>query len=93
MSAGVQRAKAGIAAKKVFVVSKSWCGFCRRAKSVLAKYSISEDNLEIMEIDGLDDCDDIQDYMMEITGGRSVSREFSALSSVTTPSSRKTAGG
>lgn len=32
MSAGVQRIKGLIGSKKVVVVSKSWCGFCRKAK-------------------------------------------------------------
>ena len=60
MSRGVQQVKELIKSKKVVVVSKSWCGFCRMAKQTLAKYNISQDNLAVLEIDGWDDCDDVQ---------------------------------
>ena len=42
-------------------------------QSVLNKYSIPSDDLEIVEIENRDDCQEIQDYMKKITGGRSVS--------------------
>lgn len=43
-------------------------------QSVLQKYNISD--LEIVEIENMPDCDDVQDYMREVTGGRSVPRVF-----------------
>ena len=73
MAGNVARALAGIAEKKVFVVSKSYCPFCVKARKVLAKYKIAEEDIEIMEIENLPDCQDIQNEMQKITGGRSVS--------------------
>ena len=74
MSRGVQLIKDRIASKKVVVVSKSWCGFCRMAKGTLKKYNIRPEDIEVIEIDGLDDCGDIQNYMGKVTGGTSVSK-------------------
>ena len=65
-----------IATKPVFMVSKSWCPYCRKAKQVLARYSVPAQNIHIMEIDGDDNCEEIQDYMQQLTGGRSVPRVF-----------------
>ena len=62
--------------KPVFVVSKRSCPFCVKAKDALKKYKILPECLEIMEIDKSKDMAEIQDYMMEMTGGRSVPRVF-----------------
>ena len=59
-----------IASKPVFMVSKSWCPYCRKAKQVLARYSIPAQNITILEIDG-DTCEAaVQDYMHQLTGAR-----------------------
>ena len=65
-----------IANKKVFVISKSYCPFCVKAKKILQKYNIPADNIEIQEIENDKDCNEIQDYMRQLTGGRSVPRVF-----------------
>ena len=65
-----------IAETPVFVISKSYCPFCVKAKKVLKKYNIPADKIEIMEIENDADCNEIQDYMKQITGGRSVPRVF-----------------
>ena len=65
-----------IASKPVFVISKSYCPFCVKAKKVLKKYNIPEDKIEIQEIENDKDCSEIQDYMRQLTGGRSVPRVF-----------------
>jgi len=62
--------------KKVVMVSKSSCPFCVKAKNALANYKIKPDEYEILEIAGRDDMSEIQDYMREITGARSVPRVF-----------------
>ena len=49
-----------IAEKPVFVISKSYCPFCNKAKQVLNKYKIKPENIEIMEIDNDQDCNEIQ---------------------------------
>ena len=62
--------------KKVVVISKSYCPFCRKAKQVLAKYNIPKECIEILEIESDSDCEEIQQYMQALTGGRSVPRVF-----------------
>ena len=62
--------------KKVVVISKSYCPFCKKAKQVLAKYNIPKENIEILEIESDSDCEEIQKYMQVLTGGRSVPRVF-----------------
>ena len=62
--------------KPVFVISKKSCPYCVKAKDALKKYKILQDSMEIMEIDKRKDMVEIQDFMMELTGGRSVPRVF-----------------
>jgi len=65
-----------IQGKPVFVVSKSYCPFCVKGKNVLKKYNIKPENIEILEIENDPDMNEIQDYMKQLTGGRSVPRVF-----------------
>ena len=60
----------------VFVISKSYCPFCVKSKNALKTYNIKPECMEVMEIANSPDCDCIQDYMMQLTGGRSVPRVF-----------------
>ena len=62
--------------KKVVVISKSYCPYCKKAKMVLAKYNIPKECIEIREIEDDPSCEEIQKYMMQLTGGRSVPRVF-----------------
>ena len=62
--------------KKVVVISKSYCPFCKKAKQVLAKYNIPKECIEIRELDSDPNGEEIQRYMMELTGARSVPRVF-----------------
>ncbi|KAF4671217.1 hypothetical protein FOL47_001663 [Perkinsus chesapeaki] len=62
-----------IAGNKVVVFSKSYCPFCTKAKKALS--SVGAD-YKAIELDGRKDCDSIQDYLLSITGGRSVPRVF-----------------
>lgn len=73
---GKEFALAKIHEKKVVVFSKTWCGFCRTAKKVLAQFGLGNDVYEVVEIDERDDCTEIQDYMRELTGASSVPRVF-----------------
>ncbi|KAI1702209.1 glutaredoxin domain-containing protein [Ditylenchus destructor] len=65
-----------IKTKKVVGISKSYCPFCHKAKAALAPFNLPADVLEWVEIDGRKDMDAIQDYMKDLTGGRSVPRVF-----------------
>ena len=60
----------------VFVISKSYCPFCTMAKNALKNYAIPGDKIKIMEIENNKDCCEIQDYMSQLTGARSVPRVF-----------------
>ena len=67
--------EAKIGSKKVVVFSKSHCGFCRKAKSALESYipgDITQDDYEVVELDGRGDGADIQTYLQTLTGARSV---------------------
>ncbi|KAL5005421.1 hypothetical protein ScPMuIL_018877 [Solemya velum] len=71
--------KMKIASKKVMVFSKTYCGFCRTAKSVMKKYLgnlLAEDEYEVMEIDNDPNCNQIQTILQKMTGARSVPRVF-----------------
>ena len=57
----------------IFMVSKSYCPFCHTAKDVLNKYDIPPEKMKVIEIEGYPDCAEIQDYMSQLTGGRTVS--------------------
>ena len=60
----------------VFMVSKTFCPFCKKAKEVLDKYNIPEERMEVLEVDGRPDMDQIQDFFLEMTGERSAPRGF-----------------
>lgn len=60
-----------IANDHVFIASKSYCPFCKRAKSVLLdKYGV--DDAEVLELDELADGSEIQAYLLEQSGQRTV---------------------
>ncbi|CAG5116588.1 unnamed protein product [Candidula unifasciata] len=70
-----------IDSNKLMVFSKSTCPYCIKAKQTLSKYvgddnAVSPDDYEVLEIDGLPNCSEIQDYLLQITGARSVPRVF-----------------
>ena len=60
----------------VFVVSKSHCPICAMAKNTLKNYPIPTDKIKIMEIENHKNADEIQNYMLSLTGGRSLPRVF-----------------
>ena len=62
--------------KKVVVISKSHCPYCKKAKQMLAQYNIPKEYIAIREIDSDPNCEEIQNYMKGLTGERSVPRVF-----------------
>ena len=46
------------------MVSKSYCPYCAKAKSVLKLYKLNPEDYEILEIDGRPDMDEIQEYYL-----------------------------
>ncbi|KAE9551269.1 hypothetical protein FO519_005526 [Halicephalobus sp. NKZ332] len=61
---------------KVAVFSKSYCPFCHKAKNALESFSYKPNAFYWLEIEERPDCQEIQDYLHSITGGRSVPRVF-----------------
>ena len=74
-AAGKQMLDDFIANKAVFVVSKSYCPYCKKTKDILKKYKIKKEVFQWLDIDKLDDCEKIQKYMEKLTGERSVPRD------------------
>lgn len=59
--------------RKVVVLSKTYCPYCTKAKSIIGQYQIKDGELEVVEIERRPDCSSIQAYCKEITGASSVS--------------------
>ncbi|XP_062867231.1 glutaredoxin-1 [Trichomycterus rosablanca] len=68
--------KAQIKGNKVVVFQKPSCPYCTLAKDVLSKYKFKPGLLELIDINGRQDTADIQDYLQQITGARTVPRVF-----------------
>lgn len=67
------RVKELIAGNKVMVFSKSYCPFCKKAKTALNQFT---SHYGVLELDSDSEGDAIQDIMLTMTGGRSVPRVF-----------------
>ena len=64
-----------IAGKKVVMFSKSYCPYCKTAKSILSGYDLTPEEYEVIELDlpPYDaNMDAMQNYLKEKTGARSV---------------------
>ena len=62
-----------IANNKVMVFSKSYCPYCSMAKSAFDQTGVT---YKALELDERGDGDAIQDYLLQLTKGRSVPRCF-----------------
>uniref|UniRef100_A0A1I7VN93 Glutaredoxin domain-containing protein n=1 Tax=Loa loa TaxID=7209 RepID=A0A1I7VN93_LOALO len=60
----------------VVVFSKTYCPYCKNAKRALSTFRMSDDLYKIIELDEREDCDKIQDVLLQLTGARSVPRVF-----------------
>lgn len=58
---------------KVYVASKSYCPYCTATKNLLKSLGIS---FEVQELDNISDGAEIQSYLAEITGQRTVPNVF-----------------
>lgn len=59
-----------IATNKVVLFGKSYCPHCKKAKEAFASIDVTP---KVIELDEREDCSDIQDYLGQLTGARSVS--------------------
>ncbi|KAG7891553.1 hypothetical protein KL936_001496 [Ogataea polymorpha] len=70
----IQKVQKLIASHKVFVASKTYCPYCSAAKRTLS--SIVKNDLFIIELNTIEDGDEMQDALQEITGQRTVPNIF-----------------
>ncbi|KAI6183284.1 Glutaredoxin 1 [Aphelenchoides bicaudatus] len=61
---------------KVVGFSKTYCPYCKKAKSALDTFKFKDGAFGWIEIDDRSDCNEIQDYLQQLTGARSVPRVF-----------------
>jgi glutaredoxin 3 len=71
-----QFVESAIASNQVIIFSKTYCSYCRHAKSVLQSKKIP---FQAIELDNRPDGSDIQDYLEEKTGQRTVPNIFVQL--------------
>jgi len=62
-----------IKSNKAMMFCKTQCPFCVKAKKAMDDVGIP---VEVMNLDNMEEGPAIQDYMLQITGGRSVPRVF-----------------
>lgn len=60
---------------QVVIFSKTYCPYCVKAKQAVGSV-MDMSNVVVVELDKRPDGDAIQDYLLSITGGRSVPRVF-----------------
>ncbi|OBZ68506.1 Glutaredoxin-1 [Grifola frondosa] len=64
-----------VADNKIAIFSKTYCPYCKRAKALFAS-EFPNVPTKIYELDEMDEGSDIQDYLAEKTGQRSVPNIF-----------------
>jgi glutaredoxin 3 len=65
--------KSEIASEKVVVFSKSFCPFCKSTKSLFEDNKV---DAKIIELNEMDNGNDIQDALQELSGQRTVPNVF-----------------
>jgi len=75
MASAMKIVDEAIANNRVMVFSKSYCPFCTKAKRALGTL-LPANAITVMELETRSDCAAIQDYLLDLTGGRSVPRVF-----------------
>ncbi|CEF65105.1 Glutaredoxin-1 [Strongyloides ratti] len=65
-----------IEGNKIFVISKSYCPYCVKAKKALESFNIKDGSMKWMDIENHPEMNAIQDYMGVLTGSRSVPKVF-----------------
>ncbi|XP_054434592.1 glutaredoxin-1 [Pteronotus mesoamericanus] len=61
---------------KVVVFIKPTCPYCRRTQELLSQFTFKQGALEFVDITATCDTDEIQDYLQQLTGARTVPRVF-----------------
>ncbi|KAG6326417.1 hypothetical protein ID866_12672 [Astraeus odoratus] len=66
---------------KIVIFSKTYCPFCKASKAYFSDNYNSEP-VHVVELDVRDDASATQDYLLQLTGARSVPRIFISASSM-----------
>ncbi|XP_008049469.1 glutaredoxin-1 isoform X1 [Carlito syrichta] len=61
---------------KVVVFIKPTCPYCRRTQEILSELPIKQGLLEFVDITTTNNMNEIQDYLQQLTGARTVPRVF-----------------
>jgi len=75
MSTPKEIVEAAVAKGNVVIFSKSWCPYSKKAKE-LFKTQYPDTEVTVFELDERDDGDEIQSYLLEKTGQRTVPNVF-----------------
>ncbi|EDP42336.1 hypothetical protein MGL_3094 [Malassezia globosa CBS 7966] len=65
-----------ISENAIAIFSKSYCPFCKRAKEVISGLSVEPSKIGTLELDEVNDGPEIQNYLAEKTGQRTVPNIF-----------------
>ncbi|XP_062984686.1 glutaredoxin-1 [Elgaria multicarinata webbii] len=71
-----QFVKSKITPNKVVVFGKSSCPYCHKAVDLLKGFNLKPGHFEYIDLTNLKDMEAIQDYLLQITGARTVPRIF-----------------
>ncbi|PWN30686.1 glutaredoxin [Jaminaea rosea] len=74
--AAKQAAEKLISENLIAVFSKSYCPYCRQAKQVISSLGLPSNKVGIVELDQMNDGSDIQAYVTDKTGQRTVPNIF-----------------
>ncbi|XP_062937433.1 glutaredoxin-1-like [Cynocephalus volans] len=61
---------------KVVVFIKPTCPYCKKIQEILSQLPFKQGVLEFVNITATDDVNEIQDYLLQLTGARTVPRVF-----------------
>ncbi|XP_008592856.1 PREDICTED: glutaredoxin-1 [Galeopterus variegatus] len=61
---------------KVVVFIKPTCPYCKKTQEILSQLPFKQGVLEFVDITATDDVNEIQDYLQQLTGARTVPRVF-----------------
>ncbi|XP_053442354.1 glutaredoxin-1 [Nycticebus coucang] len=62
--------------RKVVVFIKPTCPYCRRTQEILCQLPLKQGFMEFVDITATSYTDEIQDYLQQLTGARTVPRVF-----------------
>nr|XP_060617792.1 glutaredoxin-1 [Anolis sagrei ordinatus] len=65
-----------LAPNKVVIFGKTGCPYCHKACDLLESLHLKPGHLEYIDLSNRSDTSDIQDYLFQVTGARTVPRVF-----------------